>query len=273
MDYSDIIYEVEDSAAVITLNRPARLNAWTGTMEREVRDALNRSDRDARVRGIIITGAGRGFCAGADMAMLNTIADAGGNEGRAIDPLASAPGLEANYHQAFSFPLATQKPLIAAVNGAAAGVGLILALYCDLRFASENGRFGTAFSPLGLIAEHGISWLLPRYVGTGNALDLLYSARVIDAPEALSMGLVQRVYPQDELLAASKAYIGSLERSSPKAMAVTKRLVYDAHFQDLATAVRSANDAMAERLKDPQFKEGLNAFAEKRAPQWAGLGE
>jgi enoyl-CoA hydratase/carnithine racemase len=208
------------------------------------------------------------------MGMLNSIADAGGNDAR--DYTAGIPDdpLEANYHQAFSFPLATRKPLIAAVNGPAAGLGLILSLYCDIRFASENARFGTAFSPLGLIAEHGISWLLPRAVGTGNAFDLLYSARVIDAKEALSMGLVQRVYPQDELLPAAKAYVKTtLERSSPKAMAITKRLVYDAQFQDLANSIQSANRAMAERIKDPEFKEGLNAFAEKRNPHWTGVGE
>ncbi|MGE5594479.1 MAG: enoyl-CoA hydratase-related protein, partial [Hyphomicrobiales bacterium] len=204
MDYQDILYEVDGHAAVITLNRPEKLNAWTGTMEREYRDALKRSDADPQVRAVILTGAGRGFCAGADMGALNEIAAAGGQDSRE-EP--QTGGIEDNYRQPFSFPLATKKPLIAAVNGPAAGLGLIHSLYCDIRFASEQARFGTAFAAIGLVAEHGISWLLPRLVGTGNALDLLYSARVIGAEEALRMGLVQRVYPADELLPATREYV------------------------------------------------------------------
>src|SRR5262249_17669142 len=149
-------------------------------------------------------------------------------------PAPSADPLEANYEQAFTFPLATQKPLIAAVNGPAAGIGMILSLYCDLRFGSDNARFGTAFSPLGLIAQPGMSWILPAVVGMGNAMDLLYSARVIDAQEALRMGLLQRVYPQAELLDRAREYVNvTLARSSPKAMQVTKRLAWNAQFQDL----------------------------------------
>lgn len=270
MDYEDIIYEVDGSTAIITLNRPEKLNAWTAAMDRSVRDALKRSDADAGVRAVIITGAGRGFCAGADMGMLNTIADAGGEGQRAPDP--DTGSIEDNYRQRYTFPLATHKPLIAAVNGPAAGLGLILSLYCDIRFASDKARFGTAFSPLGLIAEHGISWTLPRAVGIGNALDLLYSARVIDADEALRMGLVQRVYPHDELLDRTKEYTEYLAcRASPRAMAVTKRLVWNAQFQDLAEAIRKANVAMAEAVGGPEFKEGLDAFAEKRDPNFPGL--
>ena len=272
MEYADILYEVDGSAAVITLNRPARLNAWGGHMGREVPDALNRADADRAVRGVIITGAGRGFCAGADMGMLNSIADAGGETVEA-DPRSIAGPIEANYHQRFSWPLATKKPLIAAVNGPAAGLGLILSLYCDIRFASENARFGTAFAKIGLIAEHGVSWLLPRAVGTGNALDLLYSARVIDAAEALRMNLVQRVYPADELLPAAKAYVAQLATSSPEAMRVMKRLVWDAQFTDLATAVQSANATMPPTLAGPDFKEGLDAFAGKRPPVFRGIGD
>ena len=272
MDYTDIIYEVDGSAAVITLNRPARLNAWGGRMGHEVPDALNRADSDRAVRGVIITGAGRGFCAGADMGMLNSIASAGG-EAVAEDPLATPGPIEANYHQRFSWPLATKKPLIAAVNGPAAGLGLILSLYCDMRFASESARFGTAFAKIGLIAEHGVSWLLPRAVGTGNALDLLYSARVIGADEALRMNLVQRVFPNDELLPATKEYVAQLATSSPEAMRVMKRLVWDAQFQDLAQAIQSANASMPPTLAGEDFKEGLAAFAEKRPPIFRGVGD
>ena len=276
MEYTEVIYEVDGPSAVVTLNRPERLNAWTGTMEREYKDALYRADADPAVRAIIVTGAGRGFCAGADMGSLNQIAASGGtNERDAERPAAPPSGsIEANYQQVFSWPLAIRKPIIGAINGAAAGLGLVHALYCDMRFAAESARFGTAFSAIGLIAEHGMSWLLPRQIGTGNALDLIYSSRVIGAEEALRMGLVQRVYPDAELIPATKAYIEDLaRRASPHAMMVSKKLVYDAQFTDLAEAVQTANRAMAETTASPAFKEGLAAFAEKRNPNWPGLGE
>lgn len=272
MDYRDITYEVEDTAAIITLNRPEKLNAWTGLMEREYRDALDRADRDRAVRSVILTGAGRGFCAGADIGHLNTIADDGatGDEGGGD----TAGALEANYRQHYSFPMATQKPLIGAINGAAVGLGLVVSLYCDIRFASEQARFGTAFSSLGLIAEHGVNWLLPRMIGTSNAFDLLYSSRVIGADEALRMGLVSRVVPHAELLPAAKEYARYLsEHASPQAMRLIKRLVYDAQFTDLAAATQAANDAMAGSFENPDFKEGLAAFGEKRPPQFQPLGD
>jgi enoyl-CoA hydratase/carnithine racemase len=273
MQYEDILYEVDGHAAVITLNRPTRLNAWTGNMARDYRDALARADADRQVRGVILTGAGRGFCAGADMGFLNSVADTGGMA-RAESVKARPGAMDANYNQPFSFPLATKKPLIAAVNGPAAGLGLIHALYCDMRFASENARFGTAFAAIGLIAEHGISWLLPRIVGTGKALDLLYSARVIGAEEALSIGLVDRVYPHDELLPKAKEYVEYLAaHSSPEAMAAMKRLVYDAQFTDIAAATSAATDVMHVTLGGADFKEGLSAFSEKRLPNYRGVGE
>ena len=272
MEYSEILYAVEDGVATITLNRPAQLNAWTGMMDTELRDALRRADRDSNVRTLILTGAGRGFCAGADMGSLNTIADAGSYDGFNEDGGGDGDDLSANYRQLMAFPLTVRKPLICAVNGPAAGLGLVLTLYCDLRFASEQARFGTAFATLGLIAEHGISWLLPRLVGIANALDLLYSARVIGADEALRMGLVNRVYAHDELLPAAKEYARTLaERSSPHAMSVIKRLVWDAQFQNLAQATQAANRAAAATFTRPDFREGINAFVEKRAPRFQPL--
>ncbi len=270
MTYRDILFEVEDATAIITLNRPARLNAWTDTMGAEFKDALRRSDADPGVRAVILTGAGRGFCAGADMSTLNDIADAGREEAPPDD--ASADPLERNYRQRFSFPLATRKPLLCAVNGAAVGLGMVATLYCDVRFASEQARFGTAFASLGLVSEHGVSWLLPRIVGTANALDLLYSARIIQADEALRMGLVNRVVPHEELLPATREYAAYLAaHSSPRAMSLMKRLVYDAQFTDLATATQAANAAMAGSFTAPDFKEGLDAFAEKRLPRFPAL--
>lgn len=280
MSYEDILYDVDDTIAVITLNRPDRLNAWTGRMEAEFKDALGHAEADPEVRSVILTGAGRGFCAGADMGALNNIAGSAGEAApRAERPQTNGSradaggGLEANFEQTYSSVLRMKKPLIAAVNGPVAGLGLVISLYCDMRFASETARFGTAFVKLGLIAEHGISWLLPRLVGTANALDLLYSGRLVDAKEALSMGLVNRVLPPDELLPATKEYCRQLAtNSSPRAMAIIKRLVYDAQFQDLAESVRVANVEMAQCFGTPDFREGLAAFAEKRPPNFAPIG-
>jgi enoyl-CoA hydratase/carnithine racemase len=273
MEYTDILYDVEDDIATITLNRPEKLNAWTDAMAREYRDALGRAERDSAVRAIILTGAGRGFCAGADMGMLNVIANNKGETTISGRP-PEATGIEANYQQAQTWPLASGKPLIGAINGPAVGLGLVHTLYCDMRFASENARFGTAFATLGLVAEHGGSWLLPRLVGMANALDLLYSARIIGAEEAREMGLVTRVFPADQLLEGAREYIHqNLARSSPAAMAEMKRLVWDAQFTDLAAAVKAADAAMQRSFQRPDFKEGLNAFAEKRAPRYAGIGD
>jgi enoyl-CoA hydratase/carnithine racemase len=270
MSYDEILYEVDGPAAVITFNRPEKLNAWTGRMGREYRDALARADADPNVRGVILTGAGRGFCAGADMRVLDTIA-AAGRDANAIEG-APAGSIAANYAQPNSFPLATQKPLIGAINGAAVGLGFVHSLYCDFRFASEQARFGTAFAALGLVAEHGVSWLLPRIVGLANALDMLYSARLVGAEEARTMGLVSRVLPHDRLLPEAKAYVKYLaEHSSPRAMASIRRLVWDAQFTDLAIATQDADAAMKRSFGNPDFTEGLAAFAEKRPPRFSGL--
>jgi enoyl-CoA hydratase/carnithine racemase len=272
VDYKDILYDIDGATAVITLNRPDKLNAWTGAMEREYRDALDRADRDRGVRVVVLTGAGRGFCAGADMSTLNTIADAGpsGDEGGG----AEAGSLEANYHQHFSFPLATKKPLIGAINGAAVGLGMVMTLYCDIRFASDQTRFGTAFSSLGLVAEHGVNWLLPRMIGTSNAFDMLYSSRIVGADEALRMGLVSRVIPHAELMEKTMEYASYVaDHASPAAMASTKRLVYDAGFTDLASATQAANNAMGDSFDNPDFKEGLAAFAERRTPRFAPIAD
>lgn len=272
MGDAEILYEVEDGVAVITLNRPAKLNAWTATMDVEYRDALDRADCDRGVRAVIVTGAGRGFCAGVDMGLLNTIADAG-TDGSAPDAGGTVGDLSENYRQPYSFPLATRKPLLCAVNGPTVGLGLVMSLYCDIRVASEQARFGTAFASLGLVAEHGINWLLPRIVGIASALDLLYSARVISADEAYRMGLVSRVVPHETLLPATRDYARYLAtHSSPRAMSIIKRLVYDAQFTDLATATRAANREMAATFTTPDFREGLAAFAEKRPPRFEPLG-
>lgn len=255
MSYSEIAVEVVDRVATITLHRPEKLNAWTPVMSAELRAALAASEADAAVRVIVITGAGRGFCAGADMGMLAALAEGG----------AEATPLE----NPFTMFAAVNKPVIAAINGPAVGFGLILALCCDLRFASTEARFGTAFARRGLIAEYGMAWMLPRLIGSGNAMDLLLSARVFEAEEAERMGLVNRVFPAPTFLFDVRAYAEELATMvSPRSMAVIKRQVTAAASQTLGEAVAMAEVEMGLSLQSADFKEGVAHFLEKRPPSF-----
>lgn len=274
MTYQEVLYDVSDRIATITLNRPDKLNAWTSQMDREYRHAMADAEKREDVRVIIVTGAGKGFCAGADMGLLSSVAQSGGMARGGDEPLAQpgqGNGVRADFRKRFSFPMAIGKPIIAAINGAAAGLGLVHALYCDIRFASDTAKFTTAFAQRGLIAEYGLAWLLPRLIGPNNAMDLLFSARVILADEALRMGLVGRVLPAADLMAFVRDYARQLATmSSPRSLAVMKRQVYEGLLTDLATATDLADKEMAESLKCADFKEGVASFVEKRAPAFTG---
>lgn len=275
MDYQEILYDVSEHIATITLNRPEKLNAWTSRMELEYRHALAAAESRDDARVIILTGAGRGFCAGADMSMLSGIAENDGERQRAEGEIAQ-PGqgngdVREDYKKNYSFPLAVRKPIIAAINGPAAGLGLIHSLYCDIRFASDTAKFGTAFVQRGLIAEHGISWLLPRLVGMNNAMDLLISGRVIKADEALRMGLVGKVVPAGDLIGTVREYAKQIAVfSSPRSTGIIKKLVWDAQFTDLAGAIDAADTEMVTSLACNDFKEGVASFIEKREPAFTG---
>jgi enoyl-CoA hydratase/carnithine racemase len=235
-------YQVADRVATITLDRLDKLNAWTAIMEREVRAAMTEAEKDENVRVIVLTGAGRGFCAGADMSLLSSIAD------RGVDEVRRAQALE---------------PVV--------GLGLVIALYCDLRLASDAARFGTAFAQRGLIAEYGMAWMLPRLVGHANALDLLFSARIIDAAEAFRLGLVNQVLPQISFAEAVQKYAVNLASTvSPRSLRVMKHQVYDAMFQTLAESFEIAEREMLASLQCEDFKEGIAHFMEKRAPLFTG---
>lgn len=273
MDYQEILYTVADRIATITLNRPEKLNAWTMRMEAEYRHAM--ADAEARddVRVIVVTGAGRGFCAGADMSLLSGIQ--GGDvdlENAQTNELAepgSGADVRGDFKKPYTFPLGVHKPILAAINGHAMGLGLVHAIYCDIRFASDKAKFGTAFSQRGLIAEHGLGWMLPRLIGVENALDLLYSARIIEADEAKSMGLVSRVVPHDDLLPQVYAYAAHLATMcSPRAMGIIKRQVYDSLMTDLGPATDIAIDEMMASFTTEDFAEGVTSFIEKRPPQF-----
>jgi len=227
--YQHILYEARDAIATITLNRPERMNAWTPIMERDVRNAMEAARDDDKVRVIVLTGAGRAFCAGADMDALKGLDPADIRRAENIPPFDM--NRRADWQTRYGFYPSIPKPIIAMLNGATAGIGLVHALYCDLRFAADNTVFTTSFARRGLIAEHGISWMLPRIIGHANALDLLLSARRVSSEEALRIGLVNRLYSPEKLPEETYAYARELaDLVSPSAMAVIKRQLYDVPF-------------------------------------------
>lgn len=284
MTYEQILYEVQDRIATVTLNRPERLNAWTPVMEREVRDAMTEATADEEVRVIILTGAGRGFCAGADLAGLNQASQNPAKSNTLAERIAvtraeayaSGPikgGLD--LPQAFSYRHAyfptVPKPIIAALNGPTAGIGLVVTLYADIRFASQAAIFTTAFARRGLVAEHGIDWILPRIVGLPNAIDLLLSARTITAEEALQMGLVNKVFAQESFMQDVRAYALDLARLvSPRSMRVMKHQLFRAQNLDFGAALHASIPDVVESLASEDFHEGVAHFLERRAPNFPG---
>lgn len=269
MGFSDVSYAVEDHVAVIRFNRPDQMNGVTRRMEGELRDAMARADADDAVRVIVLTGEGRAFCAGMDMGELETLAPEDIYDPammRSFDT-ATRPDYQARY---VYFP-ALRKPVIAAINGAAAGLGIVFALAADMRFASDKAVFSTAFSRRGLIAEHGIAWLLERAVGASVASDLLFSARKFGADEARDFGLVDRLYPREELLEQTLAYARDMAaNASPRSVRVMKRQIWNARFQGLWESVAEANREMVESFRTEDFREGVRHFVEKRPPNFTG---
>jgi enoyl-CoA hydratase/carnithine racemase len=256
-----VLFEVEDGVALLTLNRPDRLNAWTPELQVRYFDLLEESAAREDVRAIVVTGAGRGFCAGADMQNLEQIA--GGDGERTTGVHDARP---------VTFALGIPKPVIAAINGACAGLGLVHAVMCDLRFAAKSAKLTTAFSRRGLVAEHGLSWMLPRLVGPARALDLLLSGRVVLGEEAAELGLVNRAVDDDRLLDEALAYGRMLATEcSPASMARMKAQVYGDYERSLADSLERANQLMIESFSGPDFGEGVRSFLERRPPQFASL--
>lgn len=265
MTYRDIELTIDDPVAVLRLNRPDKLNAFTYDTLREIRAAIDACAADTRVVGIVITGNGRGFCAGLDAATLAAVTSAPAAS-RAEEESNALPGI-------FSYLLHVPKPVICAINGVAAGGGLILALMSDLRIASSAASFTTVFLKRGLIAEHGSSWLLPRLVGVGRALDLLWMSDRIDAEAALRFGLVESVVEPDALLTTACDYVRRLAvTSSPAAIAETKRLLYRHLGTGYVEALREADASQWKFVGAPDAREGAAALLEKRQPKFARLG-
>ena len=270
MELRTIRAETSGGVTLLTLNRPDRLNAWTGRMEIEYRWALARAEGDEDVRVIVVTGAGRGFCAGADSTALDGLAGSGEyDSGMREAPAEPGFGVRADFDHPHAFHLGLSKPVIAAVNGPAAGVGFVLACSCDLRFAAAGAKLTTSFARLGLAGEYGITWLLPRLVGAARAADLLYSSRVVLAEEAAEMGLVNRVIPADELLPETLAYAGRIAAEcSPSSLRELKRQLWGDLLGDLDTSMRRSIELLHRMVGEPDFAEGVAALRERRAPRF-----
>ncbi len=247
-----VLYEIEGGVVTLTLNRPDRLNAWTPEMQQELYGALDRILADPEARVVVLTGAGRGFCGGADMSVLQ-VASAETETG-------SRPLLA---------PMWFPKPIIAAINGPCAGIGLQLALMCDVRIAARSAKFTTSFARRGLIAEHGLSWLLPKITSMATAAELLLSARVFLAEEAKELGVIHRVVDEGDALSEALEYARDLaDNVSPTAMAVIKWQVYNHADAPLLDVVDDSDALMFQSLERPDLAEGVASFMEKRKPNF-----
>ena len=268
-DYTQILSETKDGVLTLTLNRPDRLNAWTDVMHNELQHAITAAGQDESVRCIVVTGAGRGFCAGADMDVLKDIQD---GERETLEGGEEIPSdLRDLYPGRFGYLYACPKPIIAAINGACAGIGLIFALFADLRFAAAEAKFTTAFSQRGLIAEHGIAWLLPRLIGEAQALDLLFTARKFTGAEAEQLRLVNKALPVTELMGHVQHTARHLATQvSPRSLAIMKRQIRKTYFQSFADSLAEADEEMSISFTTFDFREGVASFVERRPPAFEG---
>ena len=275
-NYEDVTCETKDGVAVISLNRPQALNAFTQAMGRGLKHAVADAVADTGVRVIVLTGTGRGFCAGADMNLLQKIAPGGSAATVAPEvkhdfrsPL--GPDVGPHYAGRFGYLLQARKPVIAAINGPAAGLGLVLALFADVRFAGSDAKLTTSFAQRGLIAEHGCSWLLPRLIGPAHAMDLLLSARKLTAAEAERIGLVNRVFPQATFMQEVLAYARAMAQTvSPRSTAVIKAQLWKSLHQEFNDALALADEEMKKSFASADFKEGVAHYVEKRAAAFTG---
>jgi len=270
--FEQIEYGVSNRVATITLNRPAKLNAWTPKMEEEVTSAIRGAAVDDNVRVIILTGAGKGFCAGADLSVLAGVADNREAVGASLTAkMEIDESVRADFRHKHAWLFSVPKPIIAAINGPAVGLGLIVAMYCDFRFASERAKFSVIFSKRGLVAEYGIGWILPRLVGLPNAIELMFTSKTIDAQEALRVGLVSRVFPEENFLPAVQQVARELaDTVSPRSLSVMKRQIYTGLVQNLDEAFNLAIQEMKGSFGTADFKEGVAHFLEKRAAAFTG---
>ena len=270
--YEEIRYEIEGGAATITINRPDQLNALTDLTQAEIRHALAESERLPEVVGTVLTGAGRGFCSGVDMNALGGMSEAGKRLGNSYEHLQASPGNpddDPNYKSSPTYFLGLRKPLIAAINGAAAGLGFSYATFCDMRFMDRSAKIVTSFAPRGLIAEHGTCWMLPKLVGPSNALDMNWSSRKILGEEAFRMGYANRLCEDGECVTEAQNYLLEIAgTAAPMSIMRMKRQVYKHLTKELGDAMSESTRWMDESLARDDFKEGVASFVERRAPNF-----
>jgi enoyl-CoA hydratase/carnithine racemase len=270
MELKVVKLAVLSHVATVTLSRPERLNAWTGRMHAEYRWAISQAEDDPEVGAIVVTGEGRGFCAGADSRALEGHLARGGYDPGTPDEMASPGyGVSTEYNHNFAFHFGLTKPVIAAINGPAAGVGLVLACFCDVRFAADGAKLTTAHGRLGLPAEYGLSWLLPRLIGLTRATDLLLTSRTFLAEEAHALGLVNAVLPPEMLMPHALGYARNLaEHVSPGSLRETKRQLYRDLHGGVGAAVAESERLLRTMAKGPEYEEGVRALVEKRQPRF-----
>ncbi len=274
MELKSTEFEVdEEGIATIWLSRPKRMNAWTGRMHTEYRYLLSRAEQDQGVRGIVVTGRGKGFCVGGDSDALTGHIKKGGYDSGTSDEIEwPGYGVSDDFDALFAYHYGLSKPIVAAINGPVAGVGLALACFVDIRFAAPGIKLTTAHGKLNLPAEYGLSWVLPRLVGLGRANDLLLTSRVFYSEEALTMGLVNQLFDSVNIVQQARGYLHEMVRAvSPNSIKQTRWQIYKDLHRDAASSVEDSEKLLKEMMKEQDYQEGVQAFLDKRNPKWSSF--
>ena len=263
----------EEGIATIWLSRPKRMNAWTGRMHTEYRYLLSRAEQDQGVRGIVVTGRGKGFCVGGDSDALTDHIKKGGYDSGTSDEIEwPGYGVSDDFDALFAYHYGLSKPIVAAINGPVAGVGLALACFVDIRFAAPGIKLTTAHGKLNLPAEYGLSWVLPRLVGLGRANDLLLTSRVFYSEEAVAMGLVNQLFDSVNIVQQARGYLHEMVRAvSPNSIKQTRWQIYKDLHRDAASSVEDSEKLLKEMMKEQDYQEGVQAFLDKRNPKWSSF--
>jgi len=263
----------EEGIATIWLSRPKRMNAWTGRMHTEYRYLLSRAEQDQGVRGIVVTGRGKGFCVGGDSDALTGHIKKGGYDSGTSDEIEwPGYGVSDEFDALLAYHYGLSKPIVAAINGPVAGVGLALACFVDIRFAAPGIKLTTAHGKLNLPAEYGLSWVLPRLVGLGRANDLLLTSRVFYSEEAVAMGLVNQLFDSVNIVQQARGYLHEMVRAvSPNSIKQTRWQIYKDLHRDAASSVEDSEKLLKEMMKEQDYQEGVQAFLDKRNPKWSSF--
>ena len=260
MSYETLLYEVSEHVATITFNRPEKMNTWNAQVASELSEAMLKANTDDEVRAIVLTGAGRAFCAGADLDRGgDTFANRDESGGRQSDEGRNTRNV---------YPNEIDKPVIAAINGAAVGVGMTYPMLCDIRLASEGAKMGFVFTRRGMMPELAAHLIVQRVAGLSNAADILLSGRIFTSEEALEMGIVSKVFPKDQLLEAAHEMAKDYANTAPASVAITKHLLWQGLDSSPKKMMEAEGPSFAWLGNQPDAKEGIMSFLEKRAPAW-----